>query len=150
MVAQDKWTSTDHDISLVNSTDNGLNWKWGSWVNDTSDNELYPSVIADGANVYAFFLDATTGYICEKGSTDYGQTWGSVNMVSDQGSGVSIYRTVSSYYYNGNLYVVWTDNRNGNDDIYFDTVPEFSGFSIVVMILVMATIAVDYRRKRFK
>ncbi len=146
LVGEGAYSSTNHDIGLFNTTDNGLNWKWGSWVNSTSDDEVYPSVIANGADVYVFYLDATTGRICEKESTDYGQTWGNVNLVSDQGSGVSIYRTVSSYYYNGNLYVVWTDNRNGNDDIYFDKVPEMN-MNILLIIPVILLIPIIWRKR---
>ncbi len=148
-VAQDEYQANDHDIMLWNSTDNGLTWNWGSWINSTNDDELYPSVVADGANVYVFFLDATTGRVCEKESTDYGVHWGGVNIVSDTSSGVAIYRTISSYYYSGSLYVVWTDNRNGNDDIYFDKVPEFN-MAIFPLVITFAAIIMWERRKRFK
>ncbi len=146
LVGEGAYSSTDHDIWLINTTDNGATWKWGSWVANTSDDETYPSVLADGAHVYVFYLNATSGYICERNSSDYGQTWGNVSKVSDQGSGVAIYRTVSSYYYNGNLYVVWTDSRNGNDDIYFDKVPEFNPFSLVPLLIVAAIVIRKVRR----
>ncbi len=145
MVAQDEYQPTDHDIVLYNSTDNGLSWG-GNWVNYSSDDEVYPNVVASGLNVYVFYLDASSGYIIEKDSADGGYSWSNFNKVSDVDSGVSIYHTVSSYYYNGNLYVVWTDNRNGNYDIYFDKVPELNVYPLIIVPIALATVFL--RRKQ--
>ncbi len=148
MAAQDEWRSTDHDIVLWNSTNNGLSWGDSHNVVDYStDDELYPSVVANGLNVYVFYLNATTGYIIERESSDGGYSWSTFSKVSDSGTGVVIYHTVSSYYYNGNLYVVWTDNRNGNEDIYFDKVPEINDYVMLIFSLAV-TILLWRKRKR--
>ncbi len=148
VVGEALYNTGDHDIWVLNTTNNGNSWsKYAYFVANTNDDERYPWVVANGGDVHVFFLNITSGYILERESADYGVNWGNVIKVSDQGSGVAVYGTVSSYYYNGNLYVVWTDNRNGNDDIYFDKVPEFNGTIILFIVAMLSAVAL--MRKKF-
>ncbi len=137
--------STAIGVYIFNSTDNGYSWGSLSPAIATG-NELYPWIVASGRDVYIFYLNTTTGYICMVESHDGGNTWSNAIVVSDEGSGVDIYRTVAAIYAGGKLYVVWTDNRNGNDDIYFDKVPEFS--TLVLPLIFIAAMVLVRTRKR--
>lgn len=141
------WIHIDWDLIFLKSTDNGLTWSDPTRIESaaTWQDEEYPWVVANGQNVYIFYLNSTRGYICMVESQDGGDSWSDVFLVSDKGSGENIYRTLSAIYSGGKVYVVWTDHRNNNDDIYFDKVPEFSNLVIHTIILIMAVII---RRKR--
>jgi len=141
------------DLIFLKSTDNGLTWSDPTIIENaaTWDDEEYPWVVANGQDVYIFYLNSTTGYICMVESHDRGDTWSDVFPVSDEGSGEdgsgeNIYRTVSAIYSGGKVYVVWTDKRNGNDDIYFDKVPEFN--AMLPLIFIMAIVLVRTRKRK--
>ncbi len=138
-------------IYVAVSTDNGNTWNVvGSpdLSQSSSGSSLYPWILADGENVYIFYLNATTGYVCMVSSSDGGSSWNQAILVSDSGTGVNIYRTLSAIYSGGKLYVVWTDSRNGQNDIYFDKVPEFGNFVFVIMPLLLISLIISRRRKR--
>ena len=138
------------DLIFLKSTDNGLTWSnptsidtAATWDND----EEYPWVVANGQDVYIFYLNSTRGYICMVESHDGGNTWSDAVVVSDESSGESIYRTVSAIYSEGGLYVVWTDERSGKGDIYFDKVPELQNI-IIVPLLVAFIVMLSKRKKK--
>ena len=79
-------------------------------------------------------------------SNDGGDTWNDPLQVDDEDSAEFIYRGVSAIYSGGGIYVVWTDDRNDNADIYFDKIPEFSDFIFVMVPLLILTIIIKKRK----
>jgi len=141
------WIHIDWDIGFISSADNGNTWEDPEIIPSSSDDEEYPWVVANGQDVYIFYLNSTRGYICMVESHDGGNTWSDAVVVSDESSGESIYRTVSAIYSEGGLYVVWTDERSGKGDIYFDKVPELQNI-IIVPLLVAFIVIVNKRKKK--
>ena len=85
---------------------------------DSSDNELYPSFVAYGDSASCTFYKNGDLYITH--TTDAGGTWSDPEQINDQeGTVVGTWRT-AQITNGGN--VVWTDNRNGNADVYYDNV----------------------------
>ncbi len=137
------WFGGDWDIFFASSTDNGNTWSSASAVNNSAYDERFPWIVAGGSVIYLFFHDERANHIVLRNSTDGGSTWGTPVAVDDASSAVGIYRTVYALYQNGNVYIVWVDSRNGNNDIYFDSiqVPELNqGLIGVVMIIGLAVI----------
>ncbi len=147
-----EWTlfTNDWDIKFVYSTDNGQSWSSEITVADDNNDEISPWVISDGRNVYLFYIEKTSrrrAEIIMKESSDDGQNWSDGVQIDDENRVESIYRGVSAICSGGGIYVVWTDNRNSNDDIYFDKIPEFSDF-LFVIIPILIIIAIIRRREK--
>lgn len=127
-------------IRFSKSTDQGLNWSDPVVISDVSGNCIDSDNTTEGAvpcvgpngEIYVAWA-GPVGIVFDK-STDGGETWGSDVFVSDMPGGwdfdvSGIYRCnglpitmcdISSSPYNGNIYVVWTDQRNGatNTDVF--------------------------------
>ena len=129
-------------IRFSRSTDQGLTWSPAVTISDVSgdcidsDNTDEGAVPCVGPNGQIYVSWAgPLGLIFDK-STDGGTTWGNDIFVSDIPGGwdfavSGIYRanglpitacdTGSSSSYNGNIYINWSDQRNGTDntDVFF-------------------------------
>jgi len=108
-------TSGDRDIVCYTKT-GGL---WRSFtVANSPDDEMYPSVTADGKTAMCTFFKNGNLYLSKTG-TDV-NTWGDPARINDiDGTVMGRYRSADIYGPYG-PYILWTDNRNGNNDIYFD------------------------------
>jgi hypothetical protein len=105
----------NQDIYCATTTSGGF---WRKYVVANSpDDETYPVISADGDSATCLFLK--NGNLYKTQTEDFGATWSEPVQVNDEdGTVVDEYKTASV----AGFYGVWTDNRNGNDDIYFESV----------------------------
>ena len=97
-------------------TTGGNSWKRYK-VAVTSDDEKYPVISANGEKATVLFLK--NGNLYKTSTEDIGATWSTPTQVN------SVPNTVVEEYQNYDVegsYGIWTDNRNGNNDLYFDVV----------------------------
>jgi len=135
IVAQSDEAGTQ-DIVCYYSSNGGNTWKKNIVTNDTAVDELYPRIVSYGAYVTVTYV--VDGNLYKRISEDGGVTWGQPDQVNDvSGSVITEYRT--SDVARGGA-TVWTDNRSGNEDVYYDNVG-----SAPVPILEMTSIAAGLR-----
>jgi hypothetical protein len=93
----------------------GAMWRRYTVV-DTPEDEMSPAVTAEGDTVTVTFVKNGNLYMTK--SEDKGSTWEEPTQINDEeGSVVEGGRRTADI--NG-PYMAWTDNRNGNNDIFFD------------------------------
>jgi hypothetical protein len=122
----DRTAYTMYDIYFNYSTDGGATWQASDIRLDTGDPpganySFDPQISSSGSNVYVVWQDdRNLADIYFNYSTDGGATWQASDIQIDTGDppGVSLYPQISSS--GNNVYVVWSDYRNGSSDIYFN------------------------------
>ena len=106
------------DITCYYSFD-GLDTVETSTIAATPDDELYPKVIHTGDRE-ALCIFVKNGNLYLTKTEDGGATWSEPEMLNDEEG------SVSSEYHTADICgigAIWTDMRNGNADLYFDTFP---------------------------
>ncbi|HEC87305.1 MAG TPA: hypothetical protein ENI49_05510 [Thermoplasmatales archaeon] len=91
---------------------------WNQYPVATSpEDELYPVISANGEKATCLFIK--NGNLYETSTEDSGVTWSTPKQVNDVSNTV-----VDEFQYVdiAGTYGVWTDERNENNDIYFETV----------------------------
>ena len=113
------------DIVCYYSSDAGENWDMSIVANDAGNDEVYPAVISNGLLATCTFV--MNGDIYVSSTEDGGATWAEAARINDEsGTVVEEYHTASLCLGFG----TWSDERNGNADIFFDTVGAFPMISI--------------------
>lgn len=103
--------------SLVYIDDSGHNTKGSTTGYVQGHSQMFVKGSGGDAEVYVVWVASDNNIYFDK-STDGGTTWGTDIRVNDD---ISATREWPSIHMDasGNIYVVWMDNRNGNNDIYF-------------------------------
>lgn len=105
----------NQDIYCATTTSGSF---WRKYVvADSVDDETNPVISADGDRATCLFVK--NGNLYKTQTEDFGATWSEPVQVNDEdGTVVDEYKTASVE----GFYGVWTDERNGNDDLYFESV----------------------------
>ncbi len=138
------WADTrngNSDIFISASTDGGITWSANKRINDDTGSAIQymPDLAIDSkGTVHAAWEDERTGAwnIFYSNSTDGGQTW-STNVKVSSADTPATYTRPGDYFAieagpNDYVYVVWTDGRGADFDIYYARNPGFPVASITV------------------
>jgi len=119
----------NRDIFFSRSTDGGTTWSSDARVNldpfGISVNQRSPTIVYDPVRdrLYIAWQDERDGDydIWFARSTDGGLTWTepASNPINDDAGAAAQMNPSLAVDEAGDLYIVWQDRRNGNDDIYF-------------------------------
>jgi len=107
----------DWDVYLSTSVD-GLNWSSERMVADSNDNQINPAIVIDSSNkVYIVWEDDRNGnqdiYIAESSNSFVTKTVSQITSNSSSQTAPGIAADSDN-----TVYVVWTDTRDGSNDIY--------------------------------
>ena len=111
------------EIYYKRSTDNGTSWGADTRLTNTPLSSEYPSVAASGTNVHVTWMDsvgANNYEVYYKRSTDSGTSWEADVQLTNEPS-LSIYPSVAVS--GSKVHVVWSDERDGNYEIYYKRNP---------------------------
>ncbi len=106
------------EIYYKRSTDGGLSWGTDIRLTYNSAVSFYPSVSVLGSTVHVVWFDSRDGNyeIYYKRSTDGGLSWGTDIRLTNNSAG----SYVPSFSVSGSaVHVVWYDDRDGNNEIYY-------------------------------
>lgn len=109
----------NYEIYYKSSTDKGINWSNDSRLTVASGNSLYSNISVSGSTVHLVWSDNRDGNseIYYKRSSDDGLTWQADTRITVN-SGNSTTPLISSW--GQFVHMVWSDNFEGNPEIYFN------------------------------
>jgi hypothetical protein len=105
------------EVYYKRSADGGAIWDSDTRLTTNLSRSEYPLVAVAGAAVHAVWTDDRDGNseVYHKRSIDGGEIWGDDTRLTNDGSG-SMFPSVATT--GAAVHVVWTDNRDGNLEIY--------------------------------
>ncbi|MFN2501735.1 MAG: exo-alpha-sialidase [Pyrinomonadaceae bacterium] len=106
------------EIYYKRSIDEGVSWETDTRLTNNAAQSRFPSVTVSGSAVHVVWRDDRDGNreIYSKRSTDGGVSWETDTRLSNNAA-LSEYPSVTV---SGSVvHVVWYDNRDGNDEIYY-------------------------------
>lgn len=118
------------EIYYKYSVDGGMTFGTDQRLTNASGNSWYPSVATDDAFIHICWQDARDGNneIYYKLSTDGGASWsGDTRLTNDGGAS----NTPSINISGSALHIVWSDNRDGNTEMYYKKNPNGNPIGIV-------------------
>ncbi len=118
------WTrfSSNTQILLIKSTDDGVTWSDPVTVSDgvSGVQGSFPATSSDGELYIVWRSSSSGGQIRFDKSTDGGVTFGTDKIVTNAPDAWFPHMAVdlSGGPFHNNIYVVWNDLRNGDDDVF--------------------------------
>jgi len=120
VIAEIETDDGSKDIVCYTSNDHFTSGSWEKhMITETPGiNEAYPSVVVYGEGATCAFIQ--NGDLYTTSTVDAGATWSTPEKVNDE-TGTVVEQYGSADITNSG-HILWTDNRNGNNDIYYDNV----------------------------
>jgi len=118
------------EIYYKYSADGGMTFGSDQRLSSASGNSWYPSIATDDSFIHICWQDARDGNneVYYKISTDGGANWlGDTRLTNDAGAS----NTPSINISGAALHIVWSDNRDGNTEIYYKRNPVGNPIGIV-------------------
>ncbi len=112
----------NYEAYYKRSTDGGLSWGADTRLTNAADISMYPNVAVSGSVVHLVWFDMRDGNyeIYYNRSTDGGINWEADTRITND-LALSFYPSVAI---SGNtVHVIWQDNRDGNNEIYYKRNP---------------------------
>jgi len=128
----------NREIYYKCSTDGGVSWGTDIQLTNNFADSRYPSVSLSDSCVHVVWHDNRDGNdeIYYKRSTDGGLNWGpETRLTNDSASSFDLSISASGQVVN----VVWTDTRDGNDEIYYKQDPTGSPTGMKILDDMVAT-----------
>jgi hypothetical protein len=118
----------DHEIYYKRSADGGTTWGADTRLTNSSGDSFHPSITVSGSAVHVVWEDNrdVDKEIYYKKSEDNGINWGSDTRLTDA-PGDAQYPSIAVS--GPMVHVVWTDLRDGNEEIYYKRNPT-EGFAV--------------------
>ena len=104
-------------VCYTSKTGSGL-WSKNIVSDYPFDQEMYPSITASGEKAICTFIQS--GDIYFSTTEDGGTTWSNPIKINNQETSVVEIRDSADVT---GPYVVWSDNRDNNTNVYYDTIP---------------------------
>jgi hypothetical protein len=108
----------NYEIYYKRSVDGGDNWSSDIRLSNNAGMSTFPSVAVSGSAVHVAWYDSTAGNweIYYKRSTNGGINWGADTRLTNN----SAASTLPTLAVSGSIvHIVWVDNRNGIENIYY-------------------------------
>jgi|WetSurMetagenome_2_1015567.scaffolds.fasta_scaffold17810_2 hypothetical protein len=119
VVWQDTRDGANGEIYYKRSTDEGVNWGTDMRLTNNSAASWNPSVSLSGSVVHVVWRDkrdGANGEIYYKRSADGGVSWeNDIRLTNDPSASTNCSVNVSGQV----VHILWRDNRDGNDEIYY-------------------------------
>lgn len=106
------------EIYYMKSTDNGFTWSTETRLTDNNAASTYPSVAVSGETIHVFWQDYRdgNGEIYYKQSNDSGISWeADLRLTNDTHLSQYVFTAASDSV----VHIVWQDNRDGNEEVYY-------------------------------
>jgi len=107
------------EIFFKKSTDKGMSWLLDQRLTIDHTPSYYPSLAANGKNLFIAYQDGgTSPNICLIKSENYGDNWTEKQYITDHSGDISSEKP-EIVFYNQQIFLIWQDDRTGNEEIYF-------------------------------